>query len=53
MFVVSIIGLNFGKCSNGLCVFGRPWARAIYANFGHIAFFSDSVISPLLHNVFR
>ena len=50
MFVVSIIVLNFGKCSNGLCVFGRPWAQAICANLGRIAFFSDSAISPLLPN---
>ena len=52
VFVVSITGLNFGKYSKILCVFGRPSAPAICANTGHIAFFSDSVISSILHDVF-
>ena len=53
VFVVSMIGLNLGRVSNFLCVFGKPYARPKYAVIGRNDSSSVSVISSHLFNVSR
>ena len=43
---VCIIGRNFGMSSNGLWIFGKPWARAGFADCGRMDWYVASSILP-------